>query len=86
MQLAAYLEATDAALRQAAAQGMQPRKPTTRRFEAINMFTNSSTFGGPEAMFFAKDNRRLALSGASLNELRIGHFPICDMAILRVPL
>jgi len=70
VQLAGYLEATDAALRQAVAQGMQPRKPTKRRFEAINMFTNASTFGGPEAMFFAKDNRRLSLSGASLNELR----------------
>ena len=32
VQLAAYLEATDAALRQAMAQGMQPRKPTKRRF------------------------------------------------------
>ena len=70
IQLAAYLEATDAALRQAAASELVPHKPTKIKFEAINMFQSAGTFGGTEAMFFAKDSKRVPLSGAQLNEVR----------------
>ena len=70
VQLAAYLEATDAALRQAAASELVPHKPAKIKFEAINMFQSAGTFGGTEAMFFAKDSKRVPLSGAQLNEVR----------------
>ena len=53
VQLAAYLEASDVALRQAIASGTQPRTPVKRRFAGVNLFSGGSTFGGPEAMFYA---------------------------------
>ena len=34
------------------------------------MFQSAGTFGGTEAMFFAKDSKRVPLSGAQLNEVR----------------
>ena len=70
VQLAAYLEASDVALRQAIASGTQPRTPVKRRFAGVNMFSGGSTFGGPEAMFYAKNNKRLPLAGPELQELR----------------
>ncbi len=70
VQLAAYLEASDAALRQAIASGPKPRPSVKRRFAGINMFTGGSTFGGPEAMFYAKNNKRLPLANNELQELR----------------
>jgi hypothetical protein len=70
VQLTAYLEATDAALRKAVASGATPRPSTKRRFEGINMYTGTTTFGGPEAMFYAKDNKRLPLSNPDLQEIR----------------
>lgn len=70
VQLAAYLEATEAALRQAIASGIKPRSPEKKHFEAINMFTTAGTFGGTEAMFFARDNQRLPIGAAELQEFR----------------
>ncbi|MBA63337.1 MAG: hypothetical protein CMJ76_13350 [Planctomycetaceae bacterium] len=70
VQLAAYLEATDAALRQAVASGVAPETPAKYHFEAINMFTGATTFGGTEAMFYAKDNKRLSLGTPELQKIR----------------
>jgi len=70
VQLAAYLEASDTALRQAIASGTKPRPSVKRRFAGINMFSGGSTFGGPEAMFYAKNNKRLPLGNNELQELR----------------
>ncbi len=70
IQLAAYLEASDAALRYAIASGPTPRKSTTRRLEAPYMFASAGTFGGTEAMFFARNNQRVALNSTQLSELR----------------
>jgi hypothetical protein len=78
VQLAAYLDAADAALRQAMAIG--PKPPVTRfRALAINLFPERSTFGEREAMFFAKDNK--AINGKQLDEFKDD--PAVELALFR---
>lgn len=78
VQLAAYLDAADAALRQAMAIG--PKPPATRfRALAINLFPERSTFGEREAMFFAKDNK--AINGKQLDEFKDD--PAVELALFR---
>jgi len=78
VQLAAYLDAADAALRQAMAIG--PKPPVTRfRALAINLFPERSTFGEREAMFFAKDNK--AIDGKQLDEFKDD--PAVELALFR---
>lgn len=57
VQLAAYLDAAEAALQQAQADGPKPAQVTTYRAVGTRLFTPKSTYGGRQAMFFAKDNR-----------------------------
>lgn len=78
VQLAAYLDAADAALRQAMASG--PKPPVTK-FRAVttSLFPERSTFGEREAMFFAKDNK--ALDDKSLDELKDD--PNVELALFR---
>ena len=57
VQLAAYLDAAEAALKQAIADGPKPPLVTEYRAVGIRLFTPKNTFGGPKAMFFAKDNK-----------------------------
>ncbi len=67
VQLAAYLDAAEAALRQAMANG--PKPPVTKfRAVATSLFPGRNTFGEREAMFFAKDSK--AIDGKSLEELK----------------
>lgn len=78
VQLAAYLDAADAALRQAMASG--PKPPVTKfRAVATSLFPERSTFGEREAMFFAKDNK--ALDDKSLDELKDD--PNVELALFR---
>lgn len=78
VQLAAYLDAADAALRQAMASG--PKPPVTKfRAVATSLFPERSTFGEREAMFFAKDNK--ALDDKSLDELKDD--PSVELALFR---
>lgn len=67
VQLAAYLDAGDAALRQAMASGP---KPEITRFRAVatSLFPERATFGEREAMFFAKNDH--AIDGMQLDELK----------------
>ncbi|MCB9922140.1 MAG: DUF1592 domain-containing protein [Planctomycetaceae bacterium] len=57
VQLAAYLDAAEAALQQAMADG--PKPPQVEKYRAVGtrLFSATSTFGEREAMFFAKDNK-----------------------------
>lgn len=57
VQLTAYLDAAESALLQALASGIEP--PPTTRYRAVGrkLFTETSTFGNQEAMFFAKDSK-----------------------------
>jgi len=56
VQLAAYLDAAEAALLQATASS--PRPPSTKyRAVGTKLFTPKNTYGGQKAMFFARDNK-----------------------------
>ncbi len=57
VQLAAYLDAAEAALQQAMADGPKPPQVTKYRAVGTQLFSATSTFGEREAMFFAKDNK-----------------------------
>lgn len=56
VQLAAYLDAAEAALREAA-KTASPPKPTKSRAIGKDLFSSLTTFGGREAMFFAKEGK-----------------------------
>ena len=59
VQLAAYLDAGEAALQQAIATTVEPPPMTTYRAIGRKLFAETSTFGNREAMFFARDNKAL---------------------------
>ena len=79
VQLAAYLDAADTALRQAMANGPQPPPATRFRAIATSLFPERSTFGEREAMFFAKDNK--AIDGKPLDDLKDD--PAVELALFR---
>lgn len=85
IQLDAYLDAADQALRQAVASGIQPRKQEHDRLPATRMFLTAETFGGREAMFYAKDSQMVPLSGGDLARMRKEnkHDPQMELAIFR---
>jgi len=58
--LAAYLDAAETALRQAAASGISPPPVKQYRAEGTKLFSGMSTFGEREAMFFARDDQAIA--------------------------
>ncbi len=68
VQLAAYLDAADAALRRAMAGGPEPPPVTRYRAAGTQLFSATSTFGEREAMFFAKDNK--AVDAKELDKLK----------------
>ena len=59
VQLAAYLDAAEAALQQAVVIGAEPPPLTKYRAVGRKLFAETSTFGNREAMFFARDNKAL---------------------------
>lgn len=79
VQLTAYLNAAEIALDQAMSHGPEP--PPTRKYraEGTRLFQASSTFGGREAMFFAKDDG--AVVGEELQSLE--HDPTLELALFR---
>lgn len=85
IQLEAYLDASEAALHQAVASAMTAPTVATRRLQATEMFQEASTFGGREAMFYAKDSQMLPLTAADLAEVRktAKHDPAIELAIFR---
>ncbi|QDV19613.1 hypothetical protein Pan153_42790 [Gimesia panareensis] len=85
IQLEAYLDAADAALRQAVASGIKPRPREHQRLPATRMFLTAQTFGEREAMFYAKDSKLVTLSMADLNRIRKenSHDPEMELAIFR---
>lgn len=85
IQMAAYLDAADAALREAVASGVEPRSSQHHRLPATRMFRESHTFGGREAMFYAKNSHMVALTPGDLTQLRKEnkHDPEMELAIFR---
>ena len=63
IQLAATLDAAEAALRQAIAAGETPQPPDHYAAIATSLFSTTNTFGNREAMFFARDGKAIAVSG-----------------------
>jgi hypothetical protein len=79
VQLAAYLDAADAALRQAMAGGPEPPPVTRYRAAGAQLFSATNTFGEREAMFFAKDNK-----GVEAKELEtLKDDPALELALFR---
>lgn len=70
VQLTAYLDAAEAALRQATASGIAPPLVARFRAEGTNLFSGMSTFGEREAMFFARDDQAIADKDERLATLR----------------
>jgi hypothetical protein len=62
VQLTAYLDAAEAALRVAMITG--PKPPTATKFRAVgtNLFPSNNTFGEQEAMFFAQDSQAISIA------------------------
>lgn len=85
VQLAAYLDAAETALRQAIASGVEAPPVTRYHALATRMFQEAETFGNREAMFYAKDAKLLPLDGGKLQELRKSglHDPAVEMALFR---
>ncbi|QDV52228.1 DUF1592 domain-containing protein [Gimesia fumaroli] len=85
IQMEAYLNATEAGLRQAVASGLNPRKPEHHRLPATRMFLTAQTFGEREAMFYAKHSQMVPLTGADLARIRKDnqHDPEMELAIFR---
>lgn len=69
VQLDAYLDAAEAALRSAMASEQPPPLPVSRRFTGIDLFPGLDTFGGREAMFFARDNRMVPVTNEELKKM-----------------
>ena len=69
VQLDAYLDATETALRAAMAGPKPPAGAVTQQFTGVNLFPGVSTFGGREAMFFARDNRMVPITDAELKAM-----------------
>ena len=81
VQLTAYLDAAEAALRQAMSSGDPAPKPPTHRIVGMGLFPENDTFGNKEAMFFARDNR--ALNSAELKAKDVAKDPTLELALFR---
>ncbi|MCA9127584.1 MAG: DUF1592 domain-containing protein [Planctomycetales bacterium] len=85
VQLAAYLDATEHALRQAVASGLQPRQSLHYRALATNMFPKAVDHAGRESSFYAKHSQMLPLTDRDLQRIRREntHDPQVEVAIFR---
>ncbi len=68
VQLTAYLDAAEAALRAAMATEPAPPPVVKKRIVGTGLFPGTNTFGNREAMFFAKDNKFIELDGKKAKE------------------
>ena len=85
VQLSAYLDATKSALLQAAAAGVTPLASTRYFALATQMFATAHTFGGPEAMFYARDSVMLPITPDELIAIRRAdsHDDSVELALFR---
>jgi hypothetical protein len=83
VQLTAYLEAAEAALRQTMSTGATPPKPKSYRFVGTALFPSNDTFGNKEAMFFARNGR--SLSTEELKAPDIAKDATIELALFRSP-
>ena len=78
VQLQGYLDAAEAAIREAVASGVSPRPAREYRAVGIDLFPSNTTFGGREAMFFARNGKMLP--GIAKGQ---EHHPDIEMALFR---
>ncbi|MFM8395282.1 MAG: DUF1587 domain-containing protein, partial [Acidobacteriota bacterium] len=86
IQLAAYLDAAEAALEQARAHGEQPAPVTVQRAVGEQLSVGRETTGGREAMFWVREDRVIDLAAekkAATDKSRID--PTVSMALFRSP-
>jgi hypothetical protein len=85
VQLDAYLDAAETALRTAMADGAPPPKPVTQRFTGLQLFPGLNTFGEREAMFFARDNRMVPITNEEVKKMTPAQRsdPTLEMALFR---
>jgi len=85
VQLDAYLDATETALRTAMASTKPPAAPVTQRFSGTELFPGLNTFGEREAMFFARDNRMVPINAPELKAMTPEQRsdPSLEMALFR---
>jgi hypothetical protein len=83
VQLTAYLDAAETALRQAMSTGGPAPKPQTYRIVGTGLFPENDTFGNKEAMFFARGGR--ALNAEELKAKDIAKDTTIELALFRSP-
>ena len=86
IQLAAYLDAAEAALEQARSSGSQPPPVTVQRAVGEQLSVGRETTGGREAMFWVRQDRAIDLVGekkAAANKNVVD--PTISMALFRSP-
>jgi hypothetical protein len=83
VQLTAYLDAAETALRQAMSAGATPPKPKSYRFVGTGLFPAKDTFGNKEAMFFARNGR--SLNAEELKSPDIAQDATIELALFRSP-
>ena len=83
VQLTAYLEAAEVALRQAMNDGVQPTKPKMLRIVGTSLFPANDTFGNKEAMFFARGGR--SLNAEELKAKDTAKDTTIELALFRSP-
>lgn len=83
VQLTAYLDAAETALRQAMSAGATPTKPKSYRFVGTALFPSNDTFGNKEAMFFARNGR--SLNAEELKAPDIAQDATIELALFRSP-
>ena len=70
VQLNAYLDASDVALRQAVASGVQPRAARKYRALATKMFPKAISHAGRESAFYSRNSKMIPLTSRDLNKIR----------------
>jgi hypothetical protein len=85
VQLDAYLDATETALRTAMAGAKPPAAAVMQRFFGLQLFPGLNTFGEREAMFFARDNRMVPINAPELKAMTPEQRsdPSLEMALFR---
>jgi hypothetical protein len=83
VQLTAYLDAAETALRQAMSAGATPPKPKSYRFVGTALFPSNDTFGNKEAMFFARNGR--SLNAEELKAKDVAQDATIELALFRSP-
>ena len=85
VQLTAYLDATESALRQAIATSSEPPPVTHYRAVGTKLFSVPSMTGGRQSMFFAKDSKFINITNEMFNALRKSgeHDPTVELVLSR---